>query len=116
MNEEYDPRRAEPTSSAGGASLSGSTADQVRAGMAGGLDSAAESVESGAQGLPRGGKLRSAAHGAADALASGAHYLREHNTQDMIDDLMEVVKNNPGPALFGAVALGFLMGRAFTRN
>jgi hypothetical protein len=29
---------------------------------------------------------------------------------------MEVVKSNPGPALLGAVALGFLIGRALSRD
>jgi hypothetical protein len=29
---------------------------------------------------------------------------------------MEVVKNNPGPALIGAAALGFLLGRVLLRD
>jgi hypothetical protein len=34
----------------------------------------------------------------------------------MIDDVMQLVKNNPGPALLGAAALGFLVGRALSRG
>ena len=90
--------------------------ERGRSAAAGGLDSAAEALHSGADALPSGGKVSAAAHSAADALASGADYLRGHDLQDMVDDLVEVVKNNPGPALLGAVALGFLMGRAFSRD
>ena len=80
-------------------------ADQVRHTAADGLEGAATAVHSG------GARVASAAHSAADALASGARYMREHDTGDMFDDLMEVVRNNPGPAILGAVALGFLVGR-----
>jgi hypothetical protein len=80
-------------------------ADQVRASAADGLEGTANAVHSGGASVAR------AAHSAADALASGARYIRENDTRDMIDDLMEVVRNNPGPALLGAVALGFLVGR-----
>ena len=45
---------------------------------------------------------------------AGADYLRENSARDMVDDAMDVVKNNPGVALLGAVALGFLVGRVFS--
>jgi hypothetical protein len=32
----------------------------------------------------------------------------------MMGDAMEVVKNNPGAALLGAVAVGFLVARALS--
>jgi ElaB/YqjD/DUF883 family membrane-anchored ribosome-binding protein len=84
--------------------------DQVRATAAGSLDTAAGAVHTG------GDRLAGAAHSAGDALTSGAQYLREHDARDMIDDLMQVVRNNPGPALLGAVALGFLLGRSLSRG
>jgi hypothetical protein len=34
----------------------------------------------------------------------------------MMGDLMQLVRNNPGPALLGALALGFLVGRALSRD
>ncbi len=69
-----------------------------------------------ADNLPGGARVAGAAHGAADALHSGADYLREHDMRQMVDDLREVVRNNPGVALLGAAALGFLVGRAVSRD
>jgi hypothetical protein len=34
----------------------------------------------------------------------------------MLSDLMEVIRRNPGPSLIGAAALGFLLGRALSRD
>jgi ElaB/YqjD/DUF883 family membrane-anchored ribosome-binding protein len=85
-------------------------AERARATAAQGLDTAANAVNAG------GARVASAARSAADALASSAHYVREHEARDMLDDAMEVVKSNPGPALLGAVALGFLIGRALSRD
>ena len=84
--------------------------DQVRATAAGGLDTAASAVHTGGE------RVAGAAHSAGDALTSGAQYLREHDARDMIDDLMQVVRNNPGPALLGALALGFVVGRSLSRG
>jgi hypothetical protein len=86
------------------------TAEQVRATAADSLDSAANAVHSG------GARVASAAHSAADSLSSGAQYVRERDARDMIEDLREVVRNNPGSALLGAVALGFVVGRALYRH
>jgi hypothetical protein len=85
-------------------------AEQVQATAADSLDSAANAVHSG------GARVARAAHRAADSLSSGAQYVREHDARHMMEDLREVVRNNPGPALLGAVALGFVVGRALYRN
>jgi ElaB/YqjD/DUF883 family membrane-anchored ribosome-binding protein len=84
--------------------------ETVRSTTADSLESAANAVHSG------GTRVASAAHSAADALASGARYVRDHETRDMIEDFLELVRNNPGPALLGAVALGFLVGRTLSRD
>jgi ElaB/YqjD/DUF883 family membrane-anchored ribosome-binding protein len=85
-------------------------ADRARATAADSLDTAASAVHTGGE------RVASAAHSAAGALTSGAQYVREHDARDMIDDVMQLVKNNPGPALLGAAALGFLVGRALSRG
>jgi len=36
--------------------------------------------------------------------------------QTMMGDLMEVIRRNPGPSLLGAAALGFILGRALSRD
>ena len=84
-------------------------ADQMRGRAADGLDSAAKSMHSG------GARVASAADSAADALSSGARYVRENEIRDMLDDFMDILKDNPGAALLGAAALGFLIGRAVSR-
>jgi len=85
-------------------------AEQVRTAAAGGLESAAQAVHE------RADRVAGAAHNAADAISSGADYLRSNDLRQMGDDLVGVIRNNPGPALLGALALGFLIGRAFARD
>lgn len=93
------------------------TMDRARATAAGGIDSAASALHEGAEALASGGsRVRSGAHKAADALVTSAEYIRGHDVGDMVDDLMTVVRKNPGPALLGAAALGYLVGRAFSRE
>lgn len=83
--------------------------EQARSRAAEGLDSAARSMHAGGE------RVAGAVHTAADALSSSAQYMREHELRDMLDDMLEVVRSNPGAALLGAAALGFLIGRAMTR-
>lgn len=86
--------------------------DRARGSAADQLSSAADAVENGADaGATR---AKRAAQATANALSSGADYLRENSARDMLDDAVDVVRNNPGVALLGAVALGFIVGRAFT--
>jgi ElaB/YqjD/DUF883 family membrane-anchored ribosome-binding protein len=88
------------------------TADQARSTAAAGLSAAAGAIDSNAdEGANR---ARRAAHRTADALSSGANYIRDNSVRDMMEDAMDVVKNNPGAALLGAVAVGFLVGRVFS--
>ena len=88
------------------------TADQARSSTAAGLSTAAEAIQDGAD--EDGRRVRRAAQATAKALSTGADYVRENSARDMVDDAMDVVKNNPGVALLGAVALGFLVGRVFS--
>ena len=85
-------------------------ADQARVGAAAGLESVASSLHE------KGERVASAAHSAADAVAYGAEYLRDNDVQTMMGDLMEVIRRNPGPSLLGAAALGFILGRALSRD
>jgi ElaB/YqjD/DUF883 family membrane-anchored ribosome-binding protein len=85
-------------------------AEQVRASAAERLDGVASAVHAGGE------RAASAAHRAGDALASGAQYVRATEFADMADDVLDLVRNNPGPALLCAAALGFVLGRALYRN
>jgi ElaB/YqjD/DUF883 family membrane-anchored ribosome-binding protein len=84
-------------------------ADRVRTRAAAGLESAAQSVHAGTD------QVASAGHSAGDALASGARYVRDNDVSSMMDDFLDLVRDNPGYALLGAAALGFLLGRAISR-
>lgn len=85
-------------------------ADQVRVSAAAGLDAVASNLQDS------GDRVASAAHNAADAATHGAEYLRGNDVQSMMDDLVDVIRRNPGPALLGAATLGFLLGRVLSRD
>ncbi len=124
MAQEYPPSAQEPASSRddGGAFATLKTkvqdvgakaaqrADQARVGAAAGLETVASTLHE------KGDRVASAAHGAADAVAYGAEYLRDNDVETMMSDLMDVIRRNPGPSLLGAAALGFLLGRALSRD
>jgi hypothetical protein len=88
--------------------------DQNRDSAAGGLESAAHKIHDKPDSLPGGQKVISVAHTAANTLSSTADYIREHDVNSMMADLSRLVKNNPGPALLAAAALGFLVARSFS--
>lgn len=90
--------------------------DENRDAAASGLEKAASAIEDKAGALPGGEKVNDLANVTADKLRSTADYVRQNNWNAMMADVQEVVKNNPGPSLLAAVAVGFLVGRAFTRN
>lgn len=90
--------------------------DEKRGAAAGGLDSVADTLHEKADKLPGGEKVASAAHTAADKLASTAEYIRANDLKSMMADVQSLVKKNPGPALLAAAALGFLAARTFSRD
>lgn len=90
--------------------------DDNRDAAAGGLAAAANQLRTKATSLPGGERVAGAAHSTADALDSTADYIRQHDISSMMDDVYKVVKNNPGPALLGAAALGFLLARSFSND
>jgi ElaB/YqjD/DUF883 family membrane-anchored ribosome-binding protein len=124
MAQEYPPSAQEPaaTSDDGGrlaalkskaqdvGARAAQRADQARVGAAAGLDSVASTLHE------KGDRVATAAHSAADAVSYGAEYLRDNDLPTMLSDFMDVMRRNPGPALLGAAALGFLLGRALSRD
>ena len=90
--------------------------DENRDAAASGLQKAAETLHEKAQALPGGEKVAGLAHTAADKLGSTAEYVREHDVNSIMADVERLVKNNPGPSILAAVAIGFLVWRAFSSN
>lgn len=90
--------------------------DESRNSAADGLDKAASGLHGVAENLPGGETISSAAHAAADRVSSTAAYVRERDLGKMMADVEALVKNNPGPSLLAAGLLGFILGRALSRN
>ncbi|MBV9300637.1 MAG: YtxH domain-containing protein [Acidobacteriaceae bacterium] len=90
--------------------------DEKRGPAADALESAASTLHEKAEDLPGGETVKSVAHSAAEKLESTAGYIREHDVRAMLSDVEEIVKRNPGPSLLVAVAIGFLIGRAFRED
>jgi hypothetical protein len=93
-----------------------SNIDENRGAAASGLENLATKLHGSAGSLPGGEKVASAAHSAASSLSSTADYIRDHDLGSMAEDVQRIVKNNPGPALLVAAFLGFVVGRAFSKD
>lgn len=90
--------------------------DQGRTAAADRLAETASAVRDRSEALPGGQRVREFAHAAADRLSSTADYVRTHDLSRMGNDVEDVVRNHPGPALLVAAAFGFLLGRALARD
>ena len=90
--------------------------DENRDATAGSLNKAAAALHEKAESLPGGEKVTNLAHATAEKLSSTADYVREHDVNRMRADVETLVKNNPGPSLFAAAVIGFLVGRALSSN
>jgi hypothetical protein len=95
--------------------------DESRKSTAGALDQTAAKLHSG------GDQLSGAAHTAADQISGVAHrtadklqaaadYIRETDLKAIGEDLKDIVKRHPGPALAAAAVLGFIVARGFRRD
>lgn len=80
------------------------------------MESAATAIRDRADTLPGGEQVASAAHTAADAMETAASYVRDHDLQDMLSEVQQVVKKHPGATLLAAVAAGFLIARSLSRH
>jgi len=82
-------------------------------------EGATEAVGSGMQSLagtirdkaPQGGLLGGAASGVASALDSSGRYLEEQGLSGMAEDVTNLIRRNPIPAMLIGVGLGFLLAR-----
>ena len=90
--------------------------DDSRSTAADGLDTAASALQDRAEDLPGGETVRNFARATADRLGRSADYVRSHDTKRMMTDVERLITNNPGPALAVAAAVGFLLGRALSRD
>jgi ElaB/YqjD/DUF883 family membrane-anchored ribosome-binding protein len=86
------------------------TVDSKREPTARALESAANTVRQ--SGSRVSDATSRASHGTADKLEATANYIRENDLRDMLEDVQDVVRRHPGPALAIAAVAGFLVGKA----
>jgi hypothetical protein len=90
------------------ARAAGKTADNVAA-------SAGQTVEGMAQRVreygPKSGMFGDATETVAGSLEQGGRYLEEQGLTGMANDVTELIKRNPIPALLLGVGLGFMIAR-----
>ena len=86
-------------------------------------DRALGSMGSGMQSLagtirdkgPHEGMLGTASSHVAETLDSGGRYLEQQGIGGLAEDLTDVIRRNPIPAIFVGIACGFLLARALRR-
>ena len=92
------------------------TAEKAKEKADEGIDKAAEGVKGAADKLReraerQDGMAADAGVKVADTMERSAEYLREHDTEQIFDDLEQYVRKHPMQALAGAIVGGFLVGR-----
>jgi hypothetical protein len=95
------------------ASNVGRRVEDAAASVAGGMQSLAGTIREHA---PREGTLGTASSQVAQTLESGGRYLREEGFSGMVDDLSDVIRANPIPAVLIGFGLGFLVARTTCRS
>jgi ElaB/YqjD/DUF883 family membrane-anchored ribosome-binding protein len=90
----------------------GRRADDAAAYVGSGIRSAADTVRSKG---PHDGLLGSATSATAGALESTGRYLEHEKLSGMLEDMGNLVRRNPIPALLICAGIGFLVGRMVRR-
>lgn len=90
-----------------------STVDKNLQSAAGALENTASKLR---ENVPQSGVVNEYGTAAAEKIQNTARYLREHDTNDMVAGVESMVRRNPGAALAGALAVGFLIGTAMKRD
>lgn len=86
----------------------GHKAEDATAAVGQGMQTAADKVR---EYTPDSGVLGSASKGVADAIEGAGKYVEDKNLSGMMDDVTNLVKRNPIPALLVGLGVGFLIGR-----
>jgi len=84
-------------------------ADEAVSGAGKKLEDWAEGVRSR---TPNEGFLGQASEAVASSLESSGKYLEDHGVSGMVEDVTEMIKRNPIPALFIGIGIGFLLAKA----
>jgi len=93
------------------ASAVGHKAEDATSAVGHGMQTAADKVR---EYSPNEGMLGSAGRGVADAIEGAGKYVEDRNLSGMMDDMTNLVRRNPIPALLLGLGVGFLIGRLLT--
>jgi hypothetical protein len=91
------------------ASTVGEKVTQGVSAVAGGMQSLGSTIREKA---PHSGMMGATAATVADSLERGGRYLEEEGLQGLGEDMTEMIRKNPIPALLIGFGLGFLLARA----
>ena len=91
------------------ATYAGKRAEDARCAVGSSVKSLGDSVRSAA---PEDGVVHNAADSFASGLESAGKYLEEQDFSHMAEDVTNLIKRNPIPAICIAVGVGFLLARA----
>jgi len=95
------------------ASTVGNKAEDATHAVGSGMQSLAGTMR---ENMPHGGMLGSATSSIASGLDSTGRYLKEEGLSGIADDMTNLVRRNPLPAMLCGVALGFILARATSRS
>jgi gas vesicle protein len=93
------------------ASAFGQKAQDATHAVGRGMETLAGSVR---QNLPQGGAIGTAASSVASGLQTGGQYLEKEGLPGIGQDVLNLIRRNPLPALFVGIGLGFILARATT--
>jgi phage-related tail protein len=88
-------------------------ADQAAKAVGAGMESLGEAVQ---QHIPATGVLHDAADAVAAKLESGGGYLEANGLKGVGEDVTNLIRRNPVPALLIGVGVGILLARFFQRS
>jgi ElaB/YqjD/DUF883 family membrane-anchored ribosome-binding protein len=94
------------------ASHAGRKVDEATSSLGEKVQSMASSLRERA---PHEGMLGTASGAVADRLDSAGRYLQEEGLVGMAEDVTELIRRNPIPAMFVGIGIGFLLAKALRR-
>jgi hypothetical protein len=95
------------------ASNVGQRAEDATSAVGGSMKSLASTIRENA---PQSGFVGSASSAVASTLEGGGQYLQEQGLGGVADDVTNLIRRNPIPALLVGIGIGFLIARATTRR
>jgi len=87
----------------------GEKAEQASCAVGRGMESLGGTIR---EKTPAEGMIHKAGEAVAETLETGGRYLEEHKLREIGDDLTNLIRRNPIPALLLGVGVGFLLARA----